>query len=69
MQTVTGWFSGKQWVDKHVICTGCFFKLVVEKAEKGLRSCLSLWSSDVAIGFSDKTDLKIMGKVLQMTEF
>ena len=42
LQTVTGWFSGKQWPDKHVICTDCFLKLVVEKSEKCLGSCSSL---------------------------
>ena len=45
------------------------FALVVEKSEKCLRSCSSLGSSDVAIGFSDKINLKIMGKILQITEF
>ena len=69
LETVTGWFSGKQWPDKHVICTDCFLNLVVEKSEKSLQSCSSLGSSDVAIGFSDKIDLKIMGKILQVTEF
>ena len=70
MQTVTGWFSGKQWpADKHVICTDCFFKLVVENSEKCLRSCLSLGSPDVATGFPDNIDLKIMGKILKITEF
>ena len=69
MRTVTGWLSGKQWPDKHVICIDCFFKLVIEKSEKCLRSCSSLGSSDVATGFSDKIDLKIMGKILQITEF
>ena len=29
----------------------------------------TLWFSDVAIGFSDKIVLKIMDKILQMTEF
>ena len=69
LQTVTGWFSGKQWPDEHVICTDCFFKLVVKKSEKCLGSCSFLGSSDVAIGFSDKIDLKNMGKILQITEF
>ena len=45
------------------------FALVVEKSEKCLRSCSSLGSSDVAIGFSHKMDLKIMGKILEITEF
>ena len=69
LETVTGWFSGEQWPDKHVICTDCFFKLVAEKSEKCLRSCSSLGSSDVAIGFSDKINLNIMDKILQITEF
>ena len=34
---------------------------MVEKPEKCLGSCSSLVSSDVATGFSDKTDLEIMG--------
>ena len=69
MQTVAGYFSGKRWPNKDVICTDCFLKLVVEQPEKCLRSCPSLESSDVATGFSDKIDLKIMGKILHITEF
>ena len=42
---------------------------MVETPEKCLRSCSSLESSDVATGFSDKIDLKIMAKILQITEF
>ena len=67
--TVAGWFFEKQWTDKHGICTGCFFKLVVKNLEKCLRSWLSLWSSDVSIVFSDKIGLKMKGKILKITEF
>ena len=30
LQTVTRWFSGKDWPDKHIICSCCFFKFVVK---------------------------------------
>ena len=35
---------------------------MVEKSGKCLQSCSFLGSSDVAIGFSNKIDLKIVGK-------
>ena len=52
---------------QHWLC-GWFLKLWL-KPEKCLLSCLSLSSFDAAVGFSDKIDLKIMGKILQITEF
>ena len=67
-QSLDGFLESNGWMNM-LFALIFFFKLVVEKSEKCLGSCSSLGSSDEAIGFSDKVDLKIMGKILQITDF